>query len=200
MATVKRAPIEAFARLKPAERPQQQIEYSINEQERLLQIHQPKNHRQGIIANNTKEMYAFRFSDIFPEDSTQEQVFERVAAPVIDQCLAGYNGTIFAYGQTGSGKTYTMSGGESWEERGVIPRVFTRLFESLDQNRLENTGIEYQVYASYLEIYKENGYDLLDRAHAELPFEKWSKISLFEDQNANLHLKNLSIHACNSEE
>ena len=28
-----------------------------------------------------------------------------MAKPVIDNCLEGYNGTIFAYGQTGSGKT-----------------------------------------------------------------------------------------------
>jgi kinesin family protein 6/9 len=43
--------------------------------------------------------------------------------------LDGYNGTVFAYGQTGSGKTFTMSGGgPSWEERGIIPRVFTHLF------------------------------------------------------------------------
>ena len=157
----------------------------------------PKDQRQGTIANNTKETYAFGFAGVFPEDAPQEQVFDRVAAPVIETCLAGYNGTIFAYGQTGSGKTYTMSGGDSWEERGLIPRVFSRLFESL---RERNDQIEYQVYASYLEIYNENGFDLLDRAHAETPFDKWNKISLFEDQNANLHLKNLSIHACNSEE
>ena len=33
-----------------------------------------------------------------------------MAKPVIQNCLDGYNGTIFAYGQTGSGKTFTMSG------------------------------------------------------------------------------------------
>lgn len=71
-----------------------------------------------------------------------------------------------------------MSGGDSWEERGLIPRVFTRLFDRLKE---EADQVEYSVYASYLEIYKENGYDLLDRVHAEKPFEKWSKISLFED-------------------
>ena len=90
-----------------------------------------------------------------------------------------------------------MSGGDTWEERGIIPQVFSRLFESL---RARQDQIRYQVYASYLEIYNENGYDLLDRAHAETAFEKWNKISLFEDQHANLHLKNLSVHACNSEE
>lgn len=91
-----------------------------------------------------------------------------------------------------------MSGGDSWEERGIIPRVFSRLFERLRETA--GDAIEYSVYASYLEIYNESGFDLLDRAHAETAFEKWNKISLFEDQNGNLHLKNLSIHACNSEE
>ena len=171
--------------------------YTTDEDDTLLCVHLPKDQRQGQIANNAKETYAFRFTNVFPEQASQDEVFERVAAPVIETCLAGYNGTIFAYGQTGSGKTYTMSGGDSWEERGLIHRVFSRLFESLKQREGE---MEFSVYASYLEIYKENGYDLLDRAHAETHFDKWNKISLYEDQNANLHLKNLSIHACNSEE
>jgi len=162
----------------------------------VLSVHVPRDQRKGMV-NNQMETRGFRFAHVFPVDATQEQVFEEVAAPVIDSCLAGYNGTIFAYGQTGSGKTYTMSGGDSWEERGLIPRVFTRLFESLAQRSQETT---FSVYASYLEIYKENGYDLLDRAHAETPFERWNKISLFEDQHSNLHLKNLSIHTCSSEE
>ena len=191
-----RAPIEAFARLKPAARPNQQILYNVDPEQAVLSVFMPKDQRHGMI-NNTKENQSFRFAEVFPADATQDQVFERVAAPVVDTCLEGYNGTIFAYGQTGSGKTYTMSGGDSWDERGLIPRVFSRLFERLAERSHE---VEYSVYASYLEIYKENGYDLLDRAHAETAFEKWSKISLFEDQQANLHLKNLSIHACNSEE
>ena len=89
-----------------------------------------------------------------------------------------------------------MSGGETWEDRGVIPRVFSFLFEQIAMRQHET---QFQIYASYLEIYNENGFDLLDRAHAELPFEKWNKISLYEDQNSNLHLKNLSIHSCKSE-
>jgi hypothetical protein len=47
--------------------------------------------------------------------------------------MEGYNGTIFAYGQTGSGKTYTMSGADTWELRGIIPRVFTHIFDQVDQ-------------------------------------------------------------------
>jgi kinesin family protein 6/9 len=60
--------------------------------------------------------------------------------------------------------------------------------------------MQYNIYVSYFEIYNECGYDLLDRKHAELPFDKWNKITLYEDMNANLHLKNLTIHACNSEQ
>lgn len=41
---------------------------------------------------------------------------------------------------------------------------------------------------------------MLERTHAEMPFEKWSKITLQEDRDANLHMKNLSIHSCESEQ
>lgn len=33
-----------------------------------------------------------------------------VGAPVVDNCVSGYNSSIFAYGQTGAGKTHTMTG------------------------------------------------------------------------------------------
>ncbi len=42
------------------------------------------------------------------ESTTQEEVWISVGKPVVDTCIAGYNGTIFAYGQTGSGKTFTI--------------------------------------------------------------------------------------------
>lgn len=44
----------------------------------------------------------------------------------------GYNGTIFAYGQTGSGKSFTMQGvSEPATQKGVIPRAFEHIFESI---------------------------------------------------------------------
>lgn len=57
------------------------------------------------------------------------QVFERVARPVVNGALEGYNGTIFAYGQTGSGKTFTITGGaERYVDRGIIPRSISAIF------------------------------------------------------------------------
>ena len=76
----------------------------------------------------------------------------------------GYNGTVFAYGQTGSGKTHTITGGEQYEDRGIIPRALSYVFAKL----AEQPGIEFEVRISYLEIYNEAGYDLLDPSHETL--------------------------------
>lgn len=48
----------------------------------------------------------YTFDHAFGSDSTQPDIFNEVARPIIDNVLEGYNGTIFAYGQTGSGKIF----------------------------------------------------------------------------------------------
>jgi len=76
------------------------------------------------------EPRVFTFDSVTGAESTQEQVFRTVGKGVVENCLAGYNGTIFAYGQTGSGKTYSMMGpvGDDGSivqaQRGIIPRAF----------------------------------------------------------------------------
>ena len=52
----------------------------------------------------------------------QFDVYEEVAAPLLDSVLSGINCAIIAYGQTGSGKTHTMQGGADASTRGIIPR------------------------------------------------------------------------------
>lgn len=46
----------------------------------------------------------FLYDYVFSSDATQDQVYNRIAQPVVADVLKGYNGTIFAYGQTGTGK------------------------------------------------------------------------------------------------
>ena len=75
--------------------------------------------------------------------------------------LEGYNGTVFAYGQTGSGKTFTITGGERYADRGMTPRTFSTMFEEFDR-RPDTT---WRCFISYLEIYNEAIYDLLDRSN-----------------------------------
>ena len=91
---------------------------------------------------------------------------------------------ILAYGQTGSGKTYTMGSeaGSSGNTVGLIPRfleaMFTTLFDrknasvksALQSPTKPSSGSNYQspslvgftVSASFLEVYGEDIYDLLD--------------------------------------
>lgn len=71
----------------------------------------------------------FSFDAIFGTDSTQVDVYNETARPIVEKVLAGYNGTIFAYGQTGTGKTFTMEGINSKPElRGIIPNSFAHIF------------------------------------------------------------------------
>ena len=43
-----------------------------------------------------------------PGSCGNRELVEKVAQPVCEAVLDGYNGTILAYGQTGTGKTYTL--------------------------------------------------------------------------------------------
>ena len=54
--------------------------------------------------------HEFAYDHVLSSDSTQEEVFNTCAVPILKDVLDGFNGTVFAYGQTGSGKTHTMSG------------------------------------------------------------------------------------------
>jgi hypothetical protein len=45
----------------------------------------------------------YYFSRVFKPDASTIKVYEKVALPIVQQFLQGYNGTVFAYGQTGSG-------------------------------------------------------------------------------------------------
>jgi kinesin family protein 6/9 len=117
---------------------------------------------------------------------------------VVENCLLGYNGTIFAYGQTGSGKTFTITGGaERYTDRGIIPRTLSHLFQQY--LKLSSTTA-YTTQISYLEIYNETGFDLLDPKHEASKLEDLPRISLMEDSKGDIHLKNLSLHPANNEE
>lgn len=181
--------------MKPLDNEVNPLAYNIYVDSNVLELFVPRNERFGVV-NNLKESYEFKFSGIFDQDASQDQLFDNIARPLTMSCLDGYNGTIFAYGQTGSGKTYTMSGSDSWQFRGIIPRVFTLIFDEIERRK----HLEYNIYVSFMEIYNENVYDLLDSRNAETPLEQWSKIQLYEDLYGNLHMKNLSIHQLHSEQ
>lgn len=50
----------------------------------------------------------FNFDRAFGPETSQQEIFEYGVRGIVDEVMAGYNGTVFAYGQTGSGKSFTM--------------------------------------------------------------------------------------------
>nr|XP_047936046.1 kinesin-like protein KIF6 isoform X2 [Anser cygnoides] len=191
--------IRVYARLKPLGKRQQAGIYSVDDDEKSvssLEIIVPHDLADGFV-NNKRENYKFKFQKIFDQEAKQDVVFDSIAKPVAECALAGYNGTIFAYGQTGSGKTFTITGGaERYSDRGIIPRTLSYIFDQLQK---DNTKM-YTTHVSYLEIYNECGYDLLDPRHEASRLEDLPKVTIMEDPDQNVHLKNLSLQQANNEE
>lgn len=124
----------------------------------------------------------FRFSTVFGPSSNQEEVFSDLQMEqFISKVVEGYHATVFAYGQTGSGKTYTMEGyqyraqadspqvciDETAPERlGVIPRALRQLFAKIEHSEesTEDRPDSFSVRISFLQIYQEKIYDLLNPA------------------------------------
>lgn len=104
--------------------------------------------------------HAFSFDRIFGPESSQIEVFEYTATPLVQDVLSGYNATIFAYGQTGTGKTHTMEGNiHDSDSKGIIPRAVEALFNGVLE---ADENIEFTFKVSYVEIYMEKIRDLLD--------------------------------------
>ena len=98
------------------------------------------------------------FDKVFGQSCDQKNVFKEVSE-LVQSALDGYNVCIFAYGQTGSGKTFTMQGGNTDESRGIIPRSIAQILES--SQAMNADGWEFNIKASFLEIYNEEIVDLL---------------------------------------
>ncbi|KAL0686144.1 hypothetical protein Bca4012_052992 [Brassica carinata] len=89
------------------------------------------------------------------------EIYDHCVAPLVDALFKGYNATVLAYGQTGSGKTYTMGtnyGGDG-ANGGIIPRVMEDIFTKAEATK---DSTELLIRVSFIEIFKEDVFDLLD--------------------------------------
>ncbi|PVU87946.1 hypothetical protein BB561_006106 [Smittium simulii] len=139
----------------------------------------------------------FNFDYIADQTTPQNQVFEIVGKTMVDKVLSGYNGTIFAYGQTGSGKTFTMQGKYSTDNRldfdlrGLIPRCFEYLFYKIETLKKTTAyPVHVSCQASYIEIYNETVYDLMDSS--KTPYQ------LREDQSKNVFAEGVTKKPINN--
>eukprot|EP00798_Chlamydomonas_sp_ICE-L_P027733 gene27733-7379_t len=147
--------------------------------------------KEVLLHNQTdpKKAKRFAFDSVFGTEASQEDVYRMAGVPeLVESAVNGYHATVFAYGQTGSGKTYTMEGtkyiasapsanskfkrgdaaGPSvtadfdatpQDQVGVIPRAVDALFRAVDR---ESTSKRFSVKCSFVQIYKEQVYDLLN--------------------------------------
>ena len=78
----------------------------------------------------------------------------------------------------------------------MIPRALSYIFGQISKN----TTHQYNVNISYLEIYNNAGYDLLDENHTSKNLYDLQKVAIMENENDQFVLKNLSVHRAENEE
>uniref|UniRef100_A0A5F8H3B4 Kinesin-like protein n=1 Tax=Monodelphis domestica TaxID=13616 RepID=A0A5F8H3B4_MONDO len=216
-----------------------------------VQLHTPEGYR--INRNGDYKETQYSFKQVFGTLTTQKELFDVVANPLVDDLVHGKNGLLFTYGVTGSGKTHTMTGSPG--DGGLLPRCLNMIFNSIgafqakrfvfksnDRNSMDiqcevdallerqkrealrqidpefadminvqefckaeeiDEDSVYGVFVSYIEIYNNYIYDLLE----EVPFDpikpKWNSCNtpvrntdfippqskmLREDKNHNMYV------------
>jgi len=133
------------------------------------------------------EVYRFAFDACYDHEVPQEALFEREVAPALPPTLLGLHTTVFAYGVTGAGKTHTMQG--SPDDPGIIPRTAGRLMQLVAESAARTPGLEHRVSVSYLEIYNEKVFDLLN---AQAHTERAPPLHIREDHERNIFIPNLT--------
>ncbi|KAJ9562431.1 hypothetical protein OSB04_007591 [Centaurea solstitialis] len=114
------------------------------------------------IQNRTKER-RYAFDHAFAPNSKNSDVYARSISSTIAGVVHGLNATVFAYGSTGSGKTYTMVGTEG--DPGLMVLSLNTIFDFIKNDKSSD---EFEVTCSYLEVYNEVIYDLLERSSGHL--------------------------------
>ncbi|KAM7405845.1 hypothetical protein PAMP_000265 [Pampus punctatissimus] len=243
---IEKDPVGVYCRIRPLGTEDEEccVEMISNS---TIQLHAPD----GLKANRNGEYKEtqYSFKKVFGINTTQMELFEDVAKPLVEDLIHCKNGLLFTYGVTGSGKTYTMTGSPG--DGGLLPRSLDMLFNSIgpfqakrfvfkpdDKNGMEiqsqvdallerqkrdsqplvpktpssrqkadpefadmispeeackSENVDddccYSIFVSYIEIYNNYIYDLLEDALYDpiRPKPPQSKI-LREDQNHNMYV------------
>nr|CCC92233.1 putative kinesin [Trypanosoma congolense IL3000] len=144
-----------------------------------------------------ERMFHFACDYALDEDASQEDVYETLALPAVDNVLSGTNSLILTYGQTGSGKTYTILGGVNdkpvdggliTSETGILLRA---LQDILHYASVRQGVVHTVVCISAVEIYLDEVRDLLSGTEAPEPIQVFV-------MNDNVILQNLKyVHVRN---
>ncbi|ONK74518.1 uncharacterized protein A4U43_C03F7200 [Asparagus officinalis] len=113
------------------------------------------------IQNRTKER-RYSFDHVFGPECTNGDVYRNISSTIAG-VVHGLNATVFAYGSTGSGKTYTMVGTRN--DPGLMVLSLHTIFDLIKEDKSSDT---FEVACSYLEVYNEVIYDLLEKSSGHL--------------------------------
>ncbi|SMR57687.1 unnamed protein product [Zymoseptoria tritici ST99CH_3D1] len=134
--------------------------------------------RRSLISYRGREGGDYHYDNVFSPHDRNGRVYDNAAKRLVRRVMEGYHGTVFAYGMTGTGKTFSMQG--TANSPGVIPLAITDIFSYIR----ENPAREFLLRVSYLEIYNEKIYDLLN---ASTPGVQQEEIKLREDSKRGVY-------------
>ncbi|KAL3678138.1 hypothetical protein R1sor_021094 [Riccia sorocarpa] len=122
-----------------------------------------KEYLDRVQGRSKEKRYAFDIA--FGANATNKDVYQITVSNMVERVVEGLNATVFAYGATGSGKTHTMAG--TPEDPGLMVLSLQAIFNLISKQEAEH---EFDVTCSYLEVYNEVIYDLLEpnSQHLEL--------------------------------
>ncbi|XP_057314195.1 kinesin-like protein KIF9 [Hydractinia symbiolongicarpus] len=185
--------IQVYLRIKPSVRFANDC-IDLVEDLKSLNIHAEKEKQNVGYINNQISDWHFQTDGIL-HNASQEEVYKTCTSGILKNALDGYNNTLFVYGQTGAGKTYTITGTtNNFQNRGITPRLLSDLYEEINKQKHE---YDITVRISYLEIYKEEMFDLLATLHPERALQE---LVIVEDEEGGTYVKGLACHIAQTEE
>uniref|UniRef100_A0A1I8Q1N0 Kinesin-like protein n=1 Tax=Stomoxys calcitrans TaxID=35570 RepID=A0A1I8Q1N0_STOCA len=149
-----RDPVSVFCRVRPL--PSEGDLSCITVRNSTTIVLTPPEHALGNKHGALKETQCI-FKHVFEAKDTQQDVFTKVAQPLVENLIRGRNSLLFTYGVTGSGKTYTMTGDS--RHRGIMPRCLDVLFRTIS---------DYQTKKYIFKPDRLNGFEVLSETDALL--------------------------------
>ena len=152
--------IKTFCRIRPTKSPNELFSIS-QKDDKILNINS-ENLEKLNVGNNLKLINSYKFSKVFDQNSSQEEVYELTCKPLIDDLVINNkSGLIFTYGMTNAGKTYTVIG--TPENPGILPLALKNLMEYEDEelSQIKKNKFNNNFYCNFVEIYNEDVFDLL---------------------------------------
>lgn len=133
----------------------------------------------------------FTFDQVHGPPTTQYELYDSTARPLVSRFIEGFNCTILAYGQTSSGKTFTMTGidldldpSDPNNGMGIIPRAVSSIFSGTQKLKEERGGAwNCNLKGSFIEIYNE---DLIDLLSLDDPTGARREVQIREDKEGHI--------------